>query len=524
MTPSARQGRGTGPGRVQWERLFALEPGPSLPLQTRLRQAIVQALLDGRLTAGAALPSSRELARVLGLSRNTVTAAYEQLVAEGFLQARPRSGVYVAHATQAAEPARAATAAPHAPATAAPGRAPDWGRRLQRSLARQPMLAKPVRWRDYPYPFVYGQHDPELFPTEDFRECVVRTLARARQPRWTPDFETDDVPELVEQIRLRLLPPRGVFALPDEILVTVGAQHAYHLLAEGLFGAGTRVGIEEPGHPHARNTFSLRGPKLLPVPVDDEGLVVDGLPALDYLFVTPSHQSPTTVTLGLARRQALLARAEREDFIVVEDDYEAENLHAGTPMPALKSLDRGGRVVYVGSLSKSLSPALRLAYIVAPRELVAELRLLRHAMVRHPSTLLQQAYALFLALGHHESHARRVNAALRERTAALAQALREFLPDFAFRLPQGGASVWLQAPPWCDGAELATLARSHGVLVEPGDVFFAAPPYPCPHLRLRLSSIPAAAIAAGVRALSLAVDELAAARGVARAQSTPPAH
>jgi GntR family transcriptional regulator/MocR family aminotransferase len=263
---------------------------------------------------------------------------------------------------------------------------------------------------------------------------------------------------------------------------------------------------------------------LLTVPVDDEGLRVDALPALDYLFVTPSHQSPTTATLGLDRRHALLARAEREDFIVVEDDYEAENLYAGTPVPALKSLDRTGRVVYVGSLSKSLSPALRLAYIVAPRELVAELRLLRHAMVRHPSTLLQQAYALFLALGHHESHARRVNATLRERTAALAQALREFLPDFAFRLPQGGASVWLQAPAWCDGAELADIARGHGVLVEPGGVFFATPPYPCPYLRLRLSSIPAAQVAAGVRALSQAVDDLAAARGVARAQATPPAH
>jgi GntR family transcriptional regulator/MocR family aminotransferase len=116
------------------------------------------------------------------------------------------------------------------------------------------------------------------------------------------------------------------------------------------------------------------------------------------------------------------------------------------------------------------------------------------------------------------------NAQQRPVTAALAQALREFMPDFSFRLPQGGASVWLQAPPWCDGAELATIARGHGVLVEPGDVFFAAPPYPCAHLRLRLSSIPSAQIVAGVRALSLAVDELAAARGVARAQAAPPAH
>jgi GntR family transcriptional regulator/MocR family aminotransferase len=218
----------------------------------------------------------------------------------------------------------------------------------------------------------------------------------------------------------------------------------------------------------------------------------------------------------LARRTALLARAEHDDFVLIEDDYEAENLFEGSPMPALKSMDRSGRVIYVGSLSKSLSPALRLAYIVAPRPLIAELRLLRHAMVRHPSTMLQQAYALFLSLGHHESHARRVNTALQERLAVLAQALRQWMPDFTFRLPQGGASVWVSSPAWADASELALLARRHGVLIEPGDVFFITPPYPCRHFRLRLSSIPAAQIEAGIRALSQAADQLALARGASR--------
>jgi len=255
----------------------------------------------------------------------------------------------------------------------------------------------------------------------------------------------------------------------------------------------------------------------VPAPVDDEGVQPDRLPPLDYLFVTPSHQSPTTVTLSLARRNELLTRAERDDFVLIEDDYEAENLFEGSPMPALKSMDRSGRVIYVGSLSKSLSPALRLAYIVAPRPLIAELRLLRHAMVRHPSTMLQQAYALFLSLGHHESHARRVNAALQERLAVLAQALRAHMPDFAFRLPQGGASVWVSAPAWADASELALIARRHGVLIEPGDVFFIEAPYPCRHFRLRLSSIAAGQIEAGIQALSAAANELARARGATRA-------
>ncbi len=188
-------------------------------------------------------------------------------------------------------------------------------------------------------------------------------------------------------------------------------------------------------------------------------------------------------------------------------------------MPALKSLDKSGRVIYIGSVSKSLSPALRLGYIVASSALVAELRVLRHAMVRHPSAFLQHAYALFLSLGHHESNARRVNQAFQDRLALAAEALRDELPDFAFTLPQGGASIWVRAPAWVDAAELAAVARRHGVLIEAGDVFFARPPYPCPFFRLRLSSIPAAQIRSGIHALAVAVAELARARG----ESRPPA-
>ena len=291
------------------------------------------------------------------------------------------------------------------------------------------------------------------------------------------------MPDLIEQIRTRLLPKRGVFALKEEILVTLGAQHAYYLLADALFDDRTRVGLEEPGHPHARNSFAMRNPKWVEVAVDDEGLVVDALPAADYLFVTPSHQSPTTATLSLERRQWLLRKAELQDFVIIEDDYEAENLYEGKPMPALKSLDKTGRVIYVGSVSKSLSPALRLGYIVAPRALIKELRVIRHAMVRHPSAFLQHAYALFLSLGHHESHARRVNHAMQERLALAAQALREHLPDFEFTLPQGGASIWVQAPSWVDAGELSLMARSHGVLIEAGDVFFAQAAVPVPFLQ-----------------------------------------
>jgi GntR family transcriptional regulator/MocR family aminotransferase len=504
---------------TQWEQLFRLPEQSALPLQGRLRQAVVQSILDGRLPGGASMPSSRELAKLLGLSRNTVTAAYLQLVDEGFLESRPRSGVFVAPdacsvpvpaptSSRATAPAQESRSAPATP------QAPDWSERIVRSLIRAPTLSKPEQWREYRYPFVYGHHDPLLFPTEDFRECCVRSLARSQLPHWTPDLETDDVPELVEQIRLRVLPKRGVFALKEEILVTVGAQQALYLLADALLDPTRRLGLEEPGYPHARNTFSLRSPQFVPIPVDADGLVLDPWPAgLDVLFVTPSHQSPTTATLSMERRERLLKLAQQHDFVVIEDDYEAENLYEGAPMPALKSIDRSGRVIYVGSVSKSLSPALRLGYIVAPRALIAELRVLRHAMVRHPSAFLQHAYALFLSLGHHESSARRVNTAMQERLSAAARAMSEHLPEFEFTLPQGGASIWVRAPHWVDASDLALVARRHGVLIETGDVFYAQPPAPCPYFRLRLSSIALADVEPGVRALALAVDELAQARG-----------
>lgn len=502
----ARDDRAAGTMRnakdAMWRQLFELADEASLPLQARLRAAILREIQAGRLAPGTALPSSRELALLLGLSRNTVTAAYQHLVDDGFLRAQARSGIFVG----TREP-DAAAGPGDGPAGGA-GHPPDWSRRVRRSLLGRRTLAKPERWRDYAYPFVYGHHDPQLFPTDEFRECCMRTLARARLERWTPDFETEDVPDLVEQIRQRVLPKRGVFARPEEIVVTVGAQQAFHLLAEALVDRETRLGFEEPGYPHARNCFALREPRWQPLRVDEEGLVVDELVPLDLLFVTPSQQSPTTATLSLARRNALLQAAGAQDFVIVEDDYEAENLYEGTPIPALKSLDRSGRVIYVGSLAKSLAPALRLGFVVAPPALVAELRALRHVLVRHPSAFLQHAYALYLSLGHHESHARRLNQAMRQRVAIAAEVLQRELPDFRFALPQGGASLWVQAPPEIDAAALALQARRHGVLIESGDVFFQHPPSPCPFFRLRLSSIAPERIAPGLEALARAVADL----------------
>jgi GntR family transcriptional regulator / MocR family aminotransferase len=212
----------------------------------------------------------------------------------------------------------------------------------------------------------------------------------------------------------------------------------------------------------------------------------------------------------------LLQQAQQNDFVIIEDDYEAENLYEGQPMPALKSLDKSGRVIYIGSVSKSLSPALRMGYIVAPRPLIDELRLIRHAMVRHPSASLQHAYALFLFLGHHETHNRKVNQAMQRRLDVAIEALDRYLPDCSYVRPQGGASIWIHAPTWLDANELAMIARTHGVLIENGEVFFAKAPYPCNYSRLRLSSIATQKITEGIQTLSAAITLLATARGKSR--------
>jgi GntR family transcriptional regulator/MocR family aminotransferase len=497
----------------QWERLLGLPQRPGMKLQARLREAVVQAILADRLAPGTALPSSRELCQLLGLSRNTVTAAYQQLMDDGYLESRLRSGVFVAlHARPPAADLALARNNPFRGPTAQADVAPDWGARVLRPRSAERSLGKPARWQDYPYPFVYGASDDKSFPLEGFRECCALTLSRSQMPEWTHDLESADVPQLVEQIRQRVLPARGVFARPEEILITSGSQHAYSLLSEALFDTGTRLGLEEPGHPHARNSLAARAPRLLPIAVDADGLVVDELPALDYVFVTPSHQSPTTHVMSLERRQWLLRKAELHNFVIIEDDYEAENLYEGTPMPALKSLDQTGRVVYIGSIAKSLSPALRLGYIVASGELIAALRQTRHAMLRHPSAFLQQAYAMYLSLGHHETHARRVNAEMLQRLACAGAALQQHLPAWRFQPPRGGASLWVQAPAHIDSAELARVAQQFGVLIEPGEAFFLQPPAPCPFFRLRISSIALNQIDAGIAALARAVHKLEARR------------
>ena len=489
---------------VMWERRFQLSAEGGISLQGRIRRMLVSAVLDGQLPPDAPIPSSRELAEAIGVARNTVVLAYQQLADEGYLISRSRRGHFVNPEMLGRAPASPAGGGNTGPAE------PDWDSRFRFRPSAQRNIAKPADWQRYPYPFIYGQFDPAMFPIPDWRECCMKALSVLGIHDWASDLIAGDDASLVEQIRSRVLPRRGVWASADEIIVTVGAQQALYLLADLLMTGGTVVGIEDPGYPDARNIFAARTGNLRPLRVDDAGLALDdAVGACDYVMVTPSHQCPTTVTMPLPRREALLTLAEDADFVVIEDDFEAENSFFANSNPALKSLDRSDRVLYIGSLSKTFAPGLRLGYIVGPRELVREARALRRLMIRHPSAFVQRSYALFLALGHHDALLRRLAQAYPARAAALCRAVHAHLPDTRVVPVTGGASCWVSGPSWLDTRALAAVAAERGILIEPGDVFFMSDDPPRNHMRLGFSSIEVDRIDPGIRALGAVMRELA---------------
>ncbi len=496
----ARVGGGRRSSQVLWRQLLPLQPASALTLQAQLRARLIEAIGAGSLPQNRPLPSSRALAAQLGIARNTVVIVYQQLADDGYLIARSRRGYFPNAAMITPRP----RAVPQSPALEV---APDWLARLERRPSLQRQISKPPDWDRYEYPFIYGQLDRSLFPAADWRASCQQVLADTDALDWAQDQVSRDDAGLIEQIRDKVLPLRGIWATSDEILVTIGAQHALYLLADLLIEAQTPVGIENPGYPDARHIFARRTRLLKPLSLDECGLCVgEALSGCRFVYATPSHQSPTTVTMPVERRVELLRQAAIDDFLIIEDDYETEVSFSGLPNPALKSLDRNGRVIYVGSLSKSLAPGLRLGHIVAPAPLIAELRALRRLMIRHPSAFIERSFARFLALGYFDGFNRRLATAYRERAVALSEAISRYLPAVRHPPITGGSSCWVEGPSWLDARRLAQDARAERVLIEPGDVHFADEAPPLNYFRLGFSSIAPAAIRAGIRRLGVLID------------------
>ncbi len=481
--------------------LFQIQRSKTVSLQTQIREVLVSAILAGHLPAGERIPSTRDMAKSLGVSRNTVLLTYLDLADDGYLEVRNRSGYFVNGAILKGYAA-------HPVMTPGQENSSEWQAKFRVRPKKQDNIQKPIDWRNYRYPFIYGQIDHKHFPMAEWRECQRQALSEKSFDVWTKDARDQDDEMLVEQIRTRLLPRRGIMAAPDEILVTLGAQNSIYIIASLLVGPQTKVGFEDPGYPDARNIFALKTDRIIPIPIDDSGLVINNrLDGCDLLFVTPSHQFPTTVTLSRERRADLIKLAIEKDMIIVEDDYEFETNYMKEPTPALKSLDVGNKVIYVGSLSKSLFPGLRMGYLVGPREFIAEARALRRLMFRHPPSNNQHTTALFLALGYHDSLLLRSNRAYRERWREMGQALKDFLPNSS-RVPSfGGSSYWICGREGLNAGALEIAARKKGVIIEPGRVFFNSPKPPEKYFRLGFSSISKNRIRPGIEIIAKLIDQ-----------------
>jgi GntR family transcriptional regulator / MocR family aminotransferase len=467
---------------------LALPPAGSRRLRRDLHAQLKAAILDGRLAAGLRLPATRALADALDISRNSVTAAYDLLLSEGYIVTRPGAGAFVADPL----PRR------HRP--------PPDDRLRRRALA--------APWRDAAATLRHppgecdcdmrlGAPDRASFPFDAWRQVsnrALRTLARAPEADPHPAGRAP----LREAIAQHVSFARAVACRSEDVVVTAGAQQAMDLLARVLVTPGrTVVAVEDPGYPPVRAAFARAGARLVGVRVDDEGLVADALPAYAHVVcVTPSHQFPLGVAMSPARRAALLAFARERDAVVIEDDYDGEFRFDARPMDALQTLDADGRVFYVGTFSKVLSPALRLGFVVAPswaREALAAARQLSDSFA---PTLAQDTLAAFIAEGHLARHVRRMQKLYAVRRAALLSALRAHCSGFLAPVPAAAGlhlSARLVAP--LDPANLvAQAARAEILLEDLGRYAFG--PDPAPGLAFGYGTAGAEEITAAVARLA----------------------
>jgi GntR family transcriptional regulator/MocR family aminotransferase len=418
------------------------------PVYRQLYHRVRASVLAGTLSEGMRLPSARSLASQLGLARGTVEAAYEQLAGEGYIVSHGPAGTFVA-------------SVPIAPGSIPP--------------AVPPAAGQPDR-PAAPLPFQMGLPALDAFPRKLWSRLATRQ-ARALSTATMMAPDPAGIAPLRQAIGRYLAVARGIAAAPAQIIVTAGFQGALGLVSRALLPADTSVWVEEPGYYMTRNGLEAAGLRLVPVPVDEEGLdVAAGIaraPDARLALVSPAHQSPLGTALSLPRRLQLLEWAAARDSWIFEDDYDSEFRYVGRPLPALKSLDTGGRVLYVGSFSKTLFPGLKLGYLVAPPALAPRLAATAELLQPLPAAEIQAILAAFLAEGHFGRHVRRMRQLYARRRAALATALgHTFGPD-RVALGAGGMHVLLRMADDEDDVMLARACQAAGLAPTTLSTFYA---------------------------------------------------
>ncbi len=420
--------------------------------------------------------------------------AYTELMSDDYLTSRGRSGFFISENAP-----RPVTFDPPRPQAGV-----DWPSMFGRRFSGGAELVKPADWARHDYPFIYGQADAGLFDHANWRRAAVKALGQREFGTMTADTSNRDDPMLLDYLARHALPRRGIIARHDEILVTMGAQNALWLTAQVLMGPGRLAAMEDPGYPGMRAILEQAEGAVAAVPVDDHGLPPDRIPrGTHVVFTTPGHQCPTGAKLPAARRADLLRRAEADNFIIVEDDYDFEL--AAAPEPSLKSMDGAGRVIHVGSFSKTLFPGLRLGYLVGDAAFIREARALRSAVLRHPPGHTQRTVAIFLSLGHYDALMRRMARTIGARRRALDAAVQTFGLTTVGRPEPGASSIWLAASEGVDTAAVARQLQAQSVLIEPGAAFFAHAGTGSRHFRLAVTSIAEDRIAPGISKIAAAM-------------------
>jgi GntR family transcriptional regulator/MocR family aminotransferase len=489
---------------ARWTFPIALDPESQDPVFLQIARAVADDVRRGRLKSGQRLPGSRELARTLGVHRNTVVAAYAELAAEGWIETTQAAGSFVSRSIPDVRPRRFSPKVVRR--RGVPARAGFVIGHEDKYAVCTPLPPEALHMAG-------GVPDLRLLPATALARAYRRALQRGGSRLLAP-ADPRGHPRLLAALAAMLSATRGLAVEPEDLMVTRGSQMAIELLGRTLLGPGDVVAVEDPGYRAAWQVFRSRGARMVPLPVDREGLDVTALEALirrtrvRAVYLTPHHQYPTTVTLSACRRLKLLDLARREKVVVIEDDYAHEFQYEGRPVLPLASADESGVVVYVGTLAKILAPGLRVGYLVAPRDLLERLVVQRFFIDAHGDHAMEWAIAELFEDGDVLRHARRVRRVYHARRDALVDLLHKHLgAALDFDTPTGGMALWGRVAPDVDADAWADRCLELGVFFFSGR-HYAFDQKPRPSVRLGFAALDERELADAVRRMAQALRDV----------------
>ncbi len=467
---------------IKAARRISLDRNDSRSMQTQLTGQLKRLIQGGELLAGERLPSTRELADDLGISRNTVVAAYEMLLGQGYLESKLRSGFRVNEAAEAFSTRPKAT-------------------------IRERRAARRVQVTRLPVPFRPTQPDVNLFPLQIWNRHRNRILKSGTsllhyQSRFPVGLDT-----LRRNVADYLRDSRGVRCQWHEVAITNGSQQGLFLLAQLLLKPGSRVLMEDPGYPGARNAWSHAGAMIVPARIDEDGIELPTKPhpKMSLIYVTPSHQFPMGACMSLTRRLALLKMAYSSGAWIVEDDYDAEFRYTSPPLPSLQSLDEQRKVIYIGSFSKTLFPGLRIGYVVLPQELVEPFAALKSIVDDYSPLIDQATLSVFLESGAFYAHLRRCRKHYAERQSFFLEQAKRFGLPLHFPVSGRGMNLAGLLPKGTDDAVLSACLKEQGLDVPPLSRY-AIKPVP-PGLLFGLAAFNKRQIHEGIETMGRVIDK-----------------